>query len=1820
MMGRDSSPGIILSRMHNKKVQGKVIKSSLKRKDALSPAPIAAGETLTLVPVLLEQARTRMDSSSEATQLASERGGPIPSIATIAEETEREMNEIVSRVRQITQEWDEVDFAPGDTFLGSKSKNSLRASQSDVMSIVSEHESRSRETSKLLHSMSEHSPELSSYSEDESEDESEDGKISGASTLISDAAGDRKSLLSYHYRRVSKLAQEEIESAEQEKHATERSAASRIALLRQGTEVQAERNAHLAKEASEYQVRMKMSEAKAAGLNLRLLRESGGLRKKLEDACNVIVIQQRTIAMLEQDRRAAVQAENDPIAAGLVAEFLNQSKLRKSDLVVAGGLRKGSRSSLSEMEALRQQVEQLQIGNAELIERQKSAATVELQAIDREAGAQIAMLQEDVKSLALLRERESSTLLSRIAELEAGQNIATTSSSVDDIDLKSQVEEEKRGEVNQAPEVVESGPVQLMLEEAQAEVRRMRQALEDMELQNRKASEERVSLQNRVEASQKELTVQAEEVKDLHATLREAQAEAPERERAIMMLQTDLSNAEVKVSVMEIPASATDTKVAEDFNEIAAEIDGELSSLEEKVRCASMRIGKPPCVTFDAYGRAVESLQAMLSHPDRVREVMQHVKDLASESMHLYLKWASGEEKISALVDEVDAAKLRTADNRVISSQREAQSSAEILQLKEFISELQQTFQKTRAEIKQEPAAGDSHNSQSLSSTSAASSQKRNRRASTSALSSTRRRSSLALSSPVIAVAAPKSCLRCSASKAEAKRASSRADILQQQLEEAQAKSFSAAEKIGMLEREVANQTQMLALAHRVALNASAAIPSVTEATTGTGAPQPVFMSAKNSKEDAKELLRLMSQAKANRLKNVVRLSYIARSSKVAPRKRKKASVSSNLDCTAVTETNLDTAAAAFENCTETIKDQAPAAGSVCDISTEAIVQENLTIKTTSPHPEAQSQPLSVKRKVTDDSREKVLLSGPVADSGKDDATPSQPQMQHDEEADHQYDTAEVIPPLTRSTRQSQAMEQHSYDMQAEVIDSRRPSSSTSSCKNREDNACLHESADFLAEENPKLHTAERQHVADQVCKILDGPIPGEHQVTISTYLSDSPGKTDIVDVVNESPDPGIPQTSAKIDSAPASDNTVGIMDSASTESISGPLKSLSSEPEAESVLAHEHYPLALSHEVSAGGGPPAPALGCTEVKARHQDTSLKVELFTPLDETEVSNSPIPSNRGSSVNAADENLETVLVSENDLSVDLSAYDLNPKEQTLPGYTEAAARCAMVKDLIDHNLLQIRDLNQTTNAEYSVTLEKDLVSSREELSDCYIALQNAIQGYGVEPAAALRFAVHENLRRRTVFCAWRAEVLPARTEASNMIIDEQSSDDYAIRLLRFQVDVLAEAIAALGGWRAALFLETGGVNLDVDLQVWTPADQLLMLHAIVGRLRQELDDMNQQQEELYEDRERMTTWMQEELASERCVKDKLQSQLREAQESQVRKQTSHHKSDLFLRQDMAGCVAEGNSKGSRPYSLNLLHREHAMAIECRKRVVDLATEIVRTCRPDGGIVNCTARYPKLPQEGKILEGYQELGHMSPYASLSACSSTTTFVEDPLLSAESCCTQNVWDEQGSLDSLGTQQSTDSTSSAEICNLLSRQLRATSSHISSLYERHAEASSTNECEEVGSLICTGLSLDVGRLAKAVQAIQAYLKDMETAHHDEIDLKEREIAMLVNAYQRVTRQLEEVDWLGNGTTSGEEHQPQNATSSGAIEGCHFREIPLRFRSQKAINSRKERGDMGGDDSLKELEALLEEASKDRGVCSSLRFQIMEVWHFPRT
>lgn len=62
------------------------------------------------------------------------------------------------------------------------------------------------------------------------------------------------------------------------------------------------------------------------------------------------------------------------------------------------------------------------------------------------------------------------------------------------------------------------------------------------------------------------------------------------------------------------------------------------------------------------------------------------------------------------------------------------------------------------------------------------------------------------------------------------------------------------------------------------------------------------------------------------------------------------------------------------------------------------------------------------------------------------------------------------------------------------------------------------------------------------------------------------------------------------------------------------------------------------------------------------------------------------------------------------------------------------------------------------------------------------------------------------------------------------------------LLRARLEVITKAVENKGGWRAAVFLDTGEVNVEVDVKPWPPEEGLLMLQTVKDALLLQLAEV------------------------------------------------------------------------------------------------------------------------------------------------------------------------------------------------------------------------------------------------------------------------------------------------------------------------------------------------------------------------------------------
>ena len=73
------------------------------------------------------------------------------------------------------------------------------------------------------------------------------------------------------------------------------------------------------------------------------------------------------------------------------------------------------------------------------------------------------------------------------------------------------------------------------------------------------------------------------------------------------------------------------------------------------------------------------------------------------------------------------------------------------------------------------------------------------------------------------------------------------------------------------------------------------------------------------------------------------------------------------------------------------------------------------------------------------------------------------------------------------------------------------------------------------------------------------------------------------------------------------------------------------------------------------------------------------------------------------------------------------------------------------------------------------------------------------------------------------------------------VDKNDKSSYRIQYeMPAQIKALKHAVDLGGGWRAALYLSTGDINLDCSIKDWPALDQIQMLNRIKGFLEDTKD--------------------------------------------------------------------------------------------------------------------------------------------------------------------------------------------------------------------------------------------------------------------------------------------------------------------------------------------------------------------------------------------
>eukprot|EP00752_Nemacystus_decipiens_P003048 g2825.t1 len=188
----------------------------------------------------------------------------------------------------------------------------------------------------------------------------------------------------------------------------------------------------------------------------------------------------------------------------------------------------------------------------------------------------------------------------------------------------------------------------------------------------------------------------------------------------------------------------------------------------------------------------------------------------------------------------------------------------------------------------------------------------------------------------------------------------------------------------------------------------------------------------------------------------------------------------------------------------------------------------------------------------------------------------------------------------------------------------------------------------------------------------------------------------------------------------------------------------------------------------------------------------------------------------------------------------------PAERSLAAYCQATARCRLAIEAFEttsessFGSISLNDGSRETDETYQRLMER------------YSMLKDTMMDWGVEAAQALLVEVTKTAAKHRTISAWTTVVMGhggdngkkrggATCGASARSLESMHARQDRATLLMTEKTVLEEVVQAFGGWEAAVFLDSGVVNLDVDVATWPIEDQVAILAALNDHLRDELED-------------------------------------------------------------------------------------------------------------------------------------------------------------------------------------------------------------------------------------------------------------------------------------------------------------------------------------------------------------------------------------------
>jgi hypothetical protein len=183
-------------------------------------------------------------------------------------------------------------------------------------------------------------------------------------------------------------------------------------------------------------------------------------------------------------------------------------------------------------------------------------------------------------------------------------------------------------------------------------------------------------------------------------------------------------------------------------------------------------------------------------------------------------------------------------------------------------------------------------------------------------------------------------------------------------------------------------------------------------------------------------------------------------------------------------------------------------------------------------------------------------------------------------------------------------------------------------------------------------------------------------------------------------------------------------------------------------------------------------------------------------------------------------------------------------------------------------------SKNTDVEVLKKLRAEALSQQEALHDCLTI-------FDVESAAALRRQVEKEAEQLLVLLSWRS--LSKATRASKLIkadeadkLTQATDSDRRLHILQNQISVLNEYIEAGGGWRAAIVVGPGYVNVEANLEYWHLEEREGMLKEMVKFLKGTLDKEHENKLSLVGGNDKKLKQLKDEIAKQKKIIEDLEA--------------------------------------------------------------------------------------------------------------------------------------------------------------------------------------------------------------------------------------------------------------------------------------------------------------------------------------------------------